>query len=745
MVKFRVLLLLVTFSCALCLPGCSTGPITITLSPTTPPVINAGQSQDITATLANDKNHQGVTWSLTGPGNLTGQTTTSVTYVAPMGISIEATATVTATSVATTTVTATINITVNPVLQISTTSLPVGNVGVAYDGVIGAVGATGTFTWTITSGKLPAGLSLSSSTSSSVTILGIPTTVGTSSFTIQVVDSAGSSVSKTLGITINPPPPLSVATRFLPDGVVGTPYSQPLSAASGNPPYTWTLISPPTSLPPGNPAFQLSTAGVITGTPTAIGTYPFTVQVADTSSPQQTAQATLSITIDPSSAGNSQLKGNYAFLVGGFSGTSNSVVVGSLTADGNGNVTGGFMDTNSNSSTAPQTDTPITGKYTIGSNGLGTMTLNSAGGSSTFAISTKSDGTGGQIIEFGTTTAAGVLIQQSSTFSPLNGAYAFGLLGVDATANRYGFAGAFTASGGALSAGTLDSDDAVSGPSPSVTLTGTYNDPDANGRGTMTFNIGSQTPTHYCYYMVSSTQLLAIETDYISGTGLPLVSGSILTQSSPGLAGSSVLETTALSGSTNVAQVGILGTGGGTTTLSGFENNGGSTGSTSGTGSYTIGSNGRVTLSGSGIASSDPVLYLVSENTAFIIGTDTQVTSGFMTQQSDNGSYSASSLTGNYAGGLLAPIQSTDAEQVDAANSDGAGNATFANDTSSSGTLQPNQYAATYSLAATGAGVFTYSQQPSGMPPTGDFFMVSPTEFYVLFTSTNVAIEHFEQ
>jgi len=208
-VKFRVhLLVLGIFVCVLGFPGCSSNTISITLSPTTSVTINAGQTQNITATVANDHNNEGVTWSITGFGSLTDQTTTSVTYVAPVGISTESSATITATSVANTTITATLTISVNPVLAISTTSLPVATLGVPYIGVIGAIGATGTFTWTLTSGHLPAGLSLSTSTSSSISILGTPTAVGTSDFSIQTVDASGQSASASLGIIVNPPPPL---------------------------------------------------------------------------------------------------------------------------------------------------------------------------------------------------------------------------------------------------------------------------------------------------------------------------------------------------------------------------------------------------------------------------------------------------------------------------------------------------------------------------------------------------------
>ena len=91
--------------------------------------------------------------------------------------------------------------------------------------------------------------------------------------------------------------PLAVATTSpLPGGVQGTAYNQSLAAGGGNSPYNWTLATGST-LPAG---LTLSTGGVISGTPTGTGTTSFTVRVTDSSSPIQTAQATLSITITAS-------------------------------------------------------------------------------------------------------------------------------------------------------------------------------------------------------------------------------------------------------------------------------------------------------------------------------------------------------------------------------------------------------------------------------------------------------------
>ena len=91
-------------------------------------------------------------------------------------------------------------LTVNPApsLQITTTSLPSGQVQTPYSASLQATGGTPPYTWSVISGQLPNGLSLLSSNG---TISGTPTLSGTSTFTIQVNDNAGGSASA--GLTIN--------------------------------------------------------------------------------------------------------------------------------------------------------------------------------------------------------------------------------------------------------------------------------------------------------------------------------------------------------------------------------------------------------------------------------------------------------------------------------------------------------------------------------------------------------------
>jgi hypothetical protein len=87
--------------------------------------------------------------------------------------------------------------------------------------------------------------------------------------------------------------PPKVTTSSLPAGTAGTAYSAALKASGGKAPYTWSIST--ASLPPG---LQLAAStGAITGTPTTAGTYAFTVKVADSETPSQSATRNLSITI----------------------------------------------------------------------------------------------------------------------------------------------------------------------------------------------------------------------------------------------------------------------------------------------------------------------------------------------------------------------------------------------------------------------------------------------------------------
>jgi len=727
-----VLLSVAVCLCTLFIQGCS-GKSTpsITLTPSGTVTINQGATQAITAAVANDVNAAGVTWSLgTSVGTLTNPTKTSVTYVAPSVVSVATTATVTATSVANSTVTQTLSITVDSVLGIGTTSLPVGTQNVPYFGVISATGASGTFAWSITSGTLPAGLTLASSTTTSATISGTPTTVGTSKFTIQVT-VGGSTVSQALSITINPPPPLSVATKVLPNATVNTPYSATLQAASGTPPYTWSG-TPPSWL-------TLNPDGTLTGTPTTTTGNPpptFSVTVTDSSSPAQTASAVLAIIVNPNMSFNGQLSGSYAFLVRGFAAGMPYAVAGSLSFDGTGIISSGIVDDPVNSS-QPVT---ATGSYLINSDGFGTLTFTAQTIiTRTFQVSLVPAAAGaasttGTLLECEGSTCAtngsGVLVQQTTSAfgGALSGPYAFGFVGTDSSQNRYGLAGEFTIGSG----GFLDSDDAGTLVSNAAITVSTGTIDSTTGRGTLAIARSGIGTTNYAVYVVKSTELLAVERDPVASN--PLVGGIILQKStSPSLTAQGVFETTAYDSGTpaHISQVGVLTPSSGSMTTS-FDQSTmfGTIQSSSGT--YSIDANQRVTLTGSGLQtpSGDPVMYLASPNEGFLVGTDAHVTFGFMEPQSGTGTFSTASLTGTYSGGSLAPITAMDSTEIDLGIGNGLGSLSLTSDiaTNPGGLIQGQSSTPTViSLdATTGRGVLS-----SG--PV--FYMVSGTEFWLLNSS----------
>lgn len=185
------------------------------------------------------------------------------------------------------------NGTVSPTsLSISTPSLPQGQLQSQYEAALSASGGKEPYTWTVLSGTLPSGLSLTSSTG---TISGTPTQSGTSTFTVGVEDAASPIATARAPMTISvgaAKSALEVSTGNLPSGTVRDSYSASLSASGGTSPYKWSIASG--SLPAG---LALGSGGGISGTPTTAGQESFTVEVTDSSSPAATAKATLAINV----------------------------------------------------------------------------------------------------------------------------------------------------------------------------------------------------------------------------------------------------------------------------------------------------------------------------------------------------------------------------------------------------------------------------------------------------------------
>jgi large repetitive protein len=167
-----------------------------------------------------------------------------------------------------------------PVITVNPATLPNGVVGTPYSQTVSAVGGTGPYTFTVSSGTLPNGLTLNATTG---VISGTPNTAGTFNFTITATDTNGCPGSRPYSITMAGPsgcPVITVNPATLPPGIIGTPYSQTVSATGGTPPYTFTVSSG--LLPPG--LTLNATTGVISGTPTTPGQFNFTITATDANS-----------------------------------------------------------------------------------------------------------------------------------------------------------------------------------------------------------------------------------------------------------------------------------------------------------------------------------------------------------------------------------------------------------------------------------------------------------------------------
>ena len=187
------------------------------------------------------------------------------------------------------------SLTVVTLVEIITTSLPSGYAGSAYLEQISATGGTAPYTWRVSAGSLPSGLTLQPS---SGTISGSPTTPGNFSFTVEATDSSPTPQynTRSLSLAVGGAGTLAITTSELTNATPNTNYSVALQAAGGVAPLAWTLVEG--ILPTG---LSLAGSGTISGDPTVPGLFTFTVQVTDSSTAEMggpaTAQAQLSLTV----------------------------------------------------------------------------------------------------------------------------------------------------------------------------------------------------------------------------------------------------------------------------------------------------------------------------------------------------------------------------------------------------------------------------------------------------------------
>lgn len=183
-----------TYSIVIGTGGGSGGTVKVSVSPTSATLFSS-QTQQFTATVSGTP-ITGVTWSATA-----GSINADGLYTAPT-VSSQTNVVVTATSKANTSKSASAAVTVNPVnnqtLQITTGSLPQGQQGNTYSEVFSATGGTTPYSWTISAGTAPPGITMNANGD----FAGAPTTVGTFNFTVTVSDATDRTATGNFSVTV---------------------------------------------------------------------------------------------------------------------------------------------------------------------------------------------------------------------------------------------------------------------------------------------------------------------------------------------------------------------------------------------------------------------------------------------------------------------------------------------------------------------------------------------------------------
>jgi hypothetical protein len=159
-----------------------------------------------------------------------------------------------------------------PGIAFSPDVLSDGFIGIPYEEQVTASGSIEPYEFAIHDGVLPPGISMSSSG----LLSGTPTTPGTYDVIISVSHVGGACYDiRSYTIVVTSCPVLVPSPQSLPSGMVSEPYNETITATGGIAPYTFTMQS---GLPPG---MNMSSNGVLSGTPTMDGMFNIKLMITD--------------------------------------------------------------------------------------------------------------------------------------------------------------------------------------------------------------------------------------------------------------------------------------------------------------------------------------------------------------------------------------------------------------------------------------------------------------------------------
>ncbi len=758
-------------------------PIVVAVTPANASV-QVGQSFGFTATVQNDPSNSGVTWSV-GNANCTptfcGTIDASGKYTAPATLPSPANGIgVVATSVADPTKSASGSVSLTlPVIVVSVSPQGVQTVlpgqSQQFTATVQNDPASKGVTWSVDSGNpfcAPFGCGTIDANGKYTAPAIVPIFVASMAITAT---SVADPTKVGAGFVSLPPPPTGVAAS--PNNV-----TVPLNGVQQ---FTGT-VSPFGAISAVNWGVSgTGCTGASCGTIDANGKYTAPATAPDPSAVTATATlasdaslsgtATLFIGTNPN---NAKLTGQYAFLLKGSGFEPFAIVgssfgmVGSITADGNGNITAGVADFSSIIAFCCGTDVtlnvPLTGTYSVGSDNRGTMTLTHSCPSfcypsQTFSFALGSFAAGvagrGQLTELteidgffvGGALASGALARQDPTaFSTaaIAGGYAFGLNNVGGQGGAA--VGRFKANEGSLSAGHTD---ANTGHTSDVPFGGTYT-VSANGRGTAVFTYPGQSASfsNFSFYVISASELFVIETDVCQTNGptcnpQQVLTGVALQQSSGqftlnSLNGPEVLTVSDDSVENNLSI--SLATFDGTGTMNGttdaVDSNGGVIANIPVSGTYTVDADGlgRGVLTFSGDQTSRP-FYLASAGKGFILAFESNSSTSYAgTLEIQSGApFGDASVSGNFfLDVVIFPYSAWPGRGTGVVTADGAGGLSGTVDGGGGEDRMDPSFTGSYSVATNGRGTLTTTTTRNWI-----LYIVSPSK--VLFTRLFIPGDEF--
>src|SRR5215813_3338988 len=177
-----------------------------------------------------------------------------------------------------------------PPIEIVTSSIQSAVREISFNQQLTAAGGRAPYTWTVTAGALPGGLSVAATTGM---ISGVPNASGNFSFTVTATDADSQTASKSFSISVAAPP-LLVANVPALETMMGLSFNYQLGASGGTAPYTWSAAAG--ALPPG---LNLNaSSGLLSGSPAVAGVFTFSVGVRDSASASATTTLQIKV-IDP--------------------------------------------------------------------------------------------------------------------------------------------------------------------------------------------------------------------------------------------------------------------------------------------------------------------------------------------------------------------------------------------------------------------------------------------------------------